>query len=191
MAISRDGAGMKLLLIYDPLPEQREEYFNYVLGEFVPALESLGLKLCEAWHTASGEYPLRLTAFEAADRDTLQAVLASERFLELENRLQDYVVNYRRKIVSEQRRGGGAPGGQAGLPGSLPARPAAAGRWPSLLPGNGLQSSGGTHLHVGRYAAGLRSLPHQLIRATGGKPPRLRTRTCPRHWRGQGLVRGG
>jgi hypothetical protein len=104
MAISRDGAGMKLLLIYDPLPEQREEYFNYVLGEFVPALESLGLKLCEAWHTAYGDYPRRLTAFEAADRDTLQAVLASERFLELENRLQDYVVNYRRKIVSEQPR---------------------------------------------------------------------------------------
>jgi hypothetical protein len=95
---------MKLLLIYDPLPEQREEYFNYVLGEFVPALESLGLKLCEAWHTAYGDYPLRLTAFEAADRTSLEAVLASERFLELENRLQDYVVNYRRKIVSEQRR---------------------------------------------------------------------------------------
>src|SRR4030042_952009 len=104
MAISRDGAGMKLLLIYDPRPEQREEYFNYVLGEFVPALESLGLKLCEAWHTAYGDYPLRLTAFEAADRDTLQAVLALARFRGRETRLQDYVVNYQRKIVSEQRR---------------------------------------------------------------------------------------
>lgn len=97
-------AGMKLLLIYDPLPEQREEYFSYVLGEFVPALESLGLKLCEAWHTAYGDYPLRLTAFQAADRATLEAVLASEDFRSLETRLQDYVVNYRRKIVSEQRR---------------------------------------------------------------------------------------
>lgn len=95
---------MKLLLIYDPLPEQREEYFSYVLGEFVPALESLGLKLCEAWHTAYGDYPLRLTAFQAADRATLEAVLASEDFRDLENRLQDYVINYRRKIVSEQRR---------------------------------------------------------------------------------------
>jgi hypothetical protein len=95
---------MKLLLVYDPLPDHREAYFNYVLGEFVPALESLGLKLCEAWHTAYGDYPLRLTAFEAVDRATLDAVLASERFQELERRLQDYVVNYRRKIVSEQRR---------------------------------------------------------------------------------------
>src|SRR3989337_2429568 len=59
---------VKLLLTYDPLPKHREEYFRYVLGEFVPALENLGLTLCEAWHTAYGEYPLRLTGFIAEDR---------------------------------------------------------------------------------------------------------------------------
>ena len=95
---------VKLLLTYDPLPEHREEYFRYVLGEFVPALENLGLTLCEAWHTAYGEYPLRLTGFLAEDREALETVLASKDFLKLEGRLQGYVVNYSRKIVSQQHR---------------------------------------------------------------------------------------
>ncbi len=95
---------IKLLLTYDPIPEHREEYFRYVLGEFVPALEKLGLKFCEAWHTAYGSYPLRLTGFLALDRQTMDRALASEDFQRLESRLQDYVINYRRKIVQQSHR---------------------------------------------------------------------------------------
>ena len=99
-----DSLSVKLLLIYDPLPEHREEYFRYVLGEFFPAMENLGLTLCEAWHTAYGRYPLRLTGFLADSRETLESVLESDDFLELEGRLQEYVVNYRRKIVRQDPR---------------------------------------------------------------------------------------
>jgi hypothetical protein len=99
-----NGHPVKLLLTFDPIPEHREEYFKYVLGEFVPALEQLGLSFCEAWHTAYGEYPLRLTGFLAEDRETLLEILTSETFLDLESRLQDYVLNYHRKIVPQNRR---------------------------------------------------------------------------------------
>jgi hypothetical protein len=95
---------VKLLLTYDPIPEKREDYFNYVLGEFVPALEHLGLTMSEAWHTAYGEYPLRLTGFVAADQATLEGILTSQAFQDLEGRLQDYVVNYTRRIVPVKRR---------------------------------------------------------------------------------------
>ncbi len=95
---------IKILLSYDPIPEHREEYFRYVLGEFIPALENLGLTLCEAWHTAYGSYPLRLTGFLATDRQSMDSVLASEDFQQLETRLQDYVINYRRKIVQKKSR---------------------------------------------------------------------------------------
>ena len=99
-----NGSGVKLLLIYDPLPEQREEYFRYVLGEFIPAMENLGLTMCEAWHTAYGQYPLRLLGFLIADHQTLASVMASDDFQDLEGRLQDYVMNYRRKVVSQESR---------------------------------------------------------------------------------------
>jgi hypothetical protein len=99
-----DGRAVKLLLSYDPVPEHREGYFRYVLGEFIPAMENLGLTMCEAWHTAYGHYPLRLTGFLATDRETLETVLASQDFLELEGRLRDFVINYRRKVVSQDPR---------------------------------------------------------------------------------------
>ncbi len=99
-----NGTTVKVLLSYDPLPELREEYFRYVLGEFIPAMENLGLPMCEAWHTAYGPYPLRLIGFMAETPEALEKGLSSHEFLELEGRLQEYVVNYRRKVVRHQPR---------------------------------------------------------------------------------------
>ncbi len=92
-----------MILTYDPIPEFREDYFRYVLGEFVPALEHLGLSMCEIWHTAYGSYPLRLAGFLAPDRDTMEKVVASEEFLDLESRLQNYVINYSRRLVPQSQ----------------------------------------------------------------------------------------
>lgn len=92
-------SAVRLILTYDPVPDRREAYFRYVLGEFVPTLEQMGLTLNEAWHTAYGEYPLRMTGFLASDERTLQSILTSEEFQQLEMRLQEYVINYSRRVV--------------------------------------------------------------------------------------------
>lgn len=94
-----DKYAVKLLISYDPLPDRREGYLHYVRGEFVPALEQLGLVMCDAWYTAYGSHPLRLSGFLATDRATLEQVLNSEAFQNLERRLLAYVANYSRKIV--------------------------------------------------------------------------------------------
>jgi hypothetical protein len=91
----------KLIITYDPISEQREAYFHYLLGEFVPTLEQMGLKMCEAWHTAYGEYPLRLTAFTAQEEVDVEKLIDTEEFRELESRLLNYVVNYHRRLVSD------------------------------------------------------------------------------------------
>jgi hypothetical protein len=90
---------VKLLISYDPLPDRREGYLHYVRGEFVPALEQLGLVMCDAWYTAYGPHPLRLSGFLASDRDALEQVINSATFQDLEIRLLKYVANYSRKIV--------------------------------------------------------------------------------------------
>lgn len=90
---------VKLLLSYDPRPGKREDYFQFVMGEFVPYLEHQGLRMIEAWHTAYGSYPLRLTGFRAPDRDYLDQVLESDTFIQLEIRLLEFVSNYERRIV--------------------------------------------------------------------------------------------
>jgi hypothetical protein len=91
----------KLIITYDPVSEQREAYFHYLLGEFVPTLEQMGLQMCEAWHTAYGEYPLRLTAFIAQEDLNLEELMDTQAFRELEERLQKYVINYHRRLVTD------------------------------------------------------------------------------------------
>jgi hypothetical protein len=95
---------VKLLLSFDPVPGKREAYFRYVLGEFIPTLEYLGLQMCESWHTTYGAYPLRLTGFLAPDRETLVDILASQDFQEMELKLQEFVHNYRRRVVPMKKR---------------------------------------------------------------------------------------
>lgn len=94
-----DRRSVKLLMTYDPVPELRESYFDFMMGEFIPRLERLGLTMCESWHTAYGEYPLRLIAFMAPDGRTMQDVLTSQAFTVLEDGLKAYVFNYRRRTV--------------------------------------------------------------------------------------------
>ncbi len=89
----------KLILTYDIQSDVQDTYFEFMLGELVPAVQSLGLQMGGAWHTAYGEYPLRLIEFIAEDSDALKSVLETKLWADLERRLRKYVVNYSKKIV--------------------------------------------------------------------------------------------
>ena len=95
---------VKLIITYDPIAERREDYFRYVLAEFVPALERLGLKMREVWHTAYGDYPLRLLAFTAENGSDIAEILADPEFHALEHRLFAFVENYERRLVPVRQR---------------------------------------------------------------------------------------
>jgi hypothetical protein len=90
---------VKLLISYDILDEDQQTYYQYVLGEFLPTVQTMGLVLTDAWHTAYGDYPARLLSFVARDRATLDAILAHEDWQQLENKLQVFVREYERRIV--------------------------------------------------------------------------------------------
>lgn len=90
---------VRFLLSYDIKPDIQDNYFQFMLGEMVPALQQVGLAMSGAWHTAYGNYPMRLVEFIAEDREALERVLASAQWEQLESRLQSFVVNYSRKAV--------------------------------------------------------------------------------------------
>ena len=94
-----DPQRVKLILTYDIIGETQDRYYQYMLGEMVPAVQSLGLYMSGAWHTAYGEYPVRLVEFVADDQMALNEVLESPAWGRLEARLQEFVVNYSKKIV--------------------------------------------------------------------------------------------
>lgn len=89
----------KLLLTYDIRPDAGDAYFQYVLGEFVPTLQNMGLYMLYAWHTAYGDYPVRQIEFVSENLQTVQEIFSSERWSSMETRLQEYTTGYERKLV--------------------------------------------------------------------------------------------
>ena len=90
---------VKMLISYDVVLELQQAYYEFVLGEMIPAAQSMGLVLSEAWHTAYGPYPIRLNGFVAKDRAALDRVLASAEWRQLEYKLKRFGTGFRRKIV--------------------------------------------------------------------------------------------
>lgn len=95
---------VKLMMTWDILPGREEEYFEFQIRKFVPALERLGLSLNEAWLTVYGDSP-RLTV-EAVIPNMSQArkVLGSDDWDELGNQLDDLVENFDYKLIPNRTR---------------------------------------------------------------------------------------
>lgn len=89
----------KLLLSYDIGTDDMESYYQFAMGEFVPALQAMGLYMLEAWHTAYGPYPIRLIGFVSEDVETIHNALDSSTFRRLESKFQEFIVHYTRRIV--------------------------------------------------------------------------------------------
>ncbi len=90
---------VKLLLVYNIKPNREAEYYRYVLGEFLPTLQNMGLYMVEGWHTAYGDYPMRLIAFQADNEKEMQNILASSEWKTAKEKLLRLVRDYEERIV--------------------------------------------------------------------------------------------
>jgi hypothetical protein len=57
-----------MLLTYNIVPLMQEEYKQFMMNVFIPALQRIGLENVGVWHTAYGNYPMRLLAFVADEK---------------------------------------------------------------------------------------------------------------------------
>jgi hypothetical protein len=89
----------KLMLFYDPPPGDKEEYYNFVMNEMIPAVQEHGLYMFRVFYTLWGDYPERQAEFIAEDLATIQAVLESDLWQTLEAKLLHFTSNYHRKVV--------------------------------------------------------------------------------------------
>jgi hypothetical protein len=90
---------VKLLLTWDIAPDHEQDYFEFVLGEFVPGIQRLGLQPSEAWATIYGEYPQIQVGMLAPSLDTAQHAINSDGWRDLHDKLFAFVQNYNCKIV--------------------------------------------------------------------------------------------
>ncbi len=91
--------GLKLLMEYDVLQDTLQDYYQFIMGQYVPALQSMGLQMSEAWHTAYGEAPNRLIGFVCGDQQTMDRLLDSDLWRDLNTELAKYVSDLRYKVV--------------------------------------------------------------------------------------------
>ena len=90
---------VKLLMTWDIIPGKEQEYFEFVVREFVPGMQGLGIQPTEAWYTTYGERPQILTGGTAEDLSSMEAAIESEEWKTLKDRLLDFVTNFEWKVV--------------------------------------------------------------------------------------------
>ncbi len=94
-----DENAVKLLVEYDVNQDTLQEYYQFVMGQYVPALQSMGLQMSEAWHTAYGEAPNRLVGFVCDNRQTMDRLLESDLWDDLNTELEKFVTDLSYKVV--------------------------------------------------------------------------------------------
>jgi hypothetical protein len=90
---------VKLLMTWDITPGKEQEYFEFMVREFVPGMQGLGIQPTEAWYTTYGARPQILTGGTAKDLSTMEEVLDTEEWNTLKDRLLDFVTNFEWKVV--------------------------------------------------------------------------------------------
>jgi hypothetical protein len=90
---------VKLLMTWDILPGREQEYFEFVVRDFLPGLQGLGLEPTDAWFTMYGNQPQIMAAVQMSNLTSLESVLKLPDWDELTKRLLEYVENLDYKIV--------------------------------------------------------------------------------------------
>ncbi|MCC6500584.1 MAG: hypothetical protein IT313_09995 [Anaerolineales bacterium] len=90
---------VKVLMTWDIASERDQEYFEFIIGEFIPGVQRLGLQPAEAWATIYGSYPQIQVGLLAPDAMQARQILNSNDWGILQDRLFGYVKNFSYKVV--------------------------------------------------------------------------------------------
>jgi len=90
---------VKVLMTWDIAGERDQEYFEFVIGEFIPGVQRLGLQPAEAWATVYGSYPQIQVGLLASDLSQARQILGSSEWITLQDRLSNFIKNYSCKVI--------------------------------------------------------------------------------------------
>ena len=92
-------AQYKLMASWDIKPGHDQQYFEFMIREWVPGITQLGLEPREAWYTMYGDCPQMLTSATTETLEAMRDILDSEDWQDLHSRLLEHVYNYGHKVV--------------------------------------------------------------------------------------------
>ena len=95
---------VKLIFTWDIAPDREQDYFEFMVREFIPGVQRLGFELTDAWATVYGSQPQIMVGVVLPSISKARQVMRTSEWNSLYNKLLDHVVNFSSKIV-EARRG--------------------------------------------------------------------------------------
>ncbi len=90
---------IKLLMTWDILPGREQEYFEFVVRDFIPGVQHMGMDPSDAWFTIYGDKPQILAVIQTPTEKELNGILNSPDWKNLTQRLLEYVENLNYKVV--------------------------------------------------------------------------------------------
>jgi len=86
-------------LTWDISPEREQEYFEFVVREFLPEVQQMGFEVSDAWVTAYGQHPQILVGAVMPSIEKITEAIHSKAWGNLVSKLMDFVVNFEYKIA--------------------------------------------------------------------------------------------
>lgn len=84
---------------WDILHDREQEYFEFVISEFIPEIKQLGIRPVDAWYTMYGNHPQIMVSARSRSQAALNLTLASQEWTQLRDNLLTYVDNFTYKII--------------------------------------------------------------------------------------------
>lgn len=89
----------KLIMTWDIAPEKEQEYFEFVVREFLPDVQRFGFTLSDAWVTVYGDQPQIMVSAVMPSIKKVEQAMDSEKWQSMIDKLLAFVTNFQVKIV--------------------------------------------------------------------------------------------
>jgi hypothetical protein len=89
----------KLIMTWDIAPDKEQEYFEFVVREFLPDVQRFGFTLSDAWVTVYGERPQIMVSAVMPSVKKVEQAMDSEKWQDMIDKLLGFVTNFNAKIV--------------------------------------------------------------------------------------------
>ncbi len=90
---------VKMLMSWDIKPGRDQEYFEFIVREWVPGLQKLGIEPTDAWYTQYGAGRQILAGATAKNLKVMKQILATDEWQTLKEQLLAYVDHYEERLV--------------------------------------------------------------------------------------------
>lgn len=93
---------VKIILTWNIKPGKEQEYYGFMVGDYLPKVNELGLELTDAWVTIYGDEPQILVGAILPSYARARELLNAETWQSLNDQLLEFVDNYVCKITNQK-----------------------------------------------------------------------------------------